>query len=179
MDFARLWADALPYDRFLDESKDQHKGLWVGVYGLARIPQWAREAVGRSPRLRFLVLTEDWCGDAANTIPILARLVDEVPGPQIRILRRDENPAVMDRYLTGSARSIPIVIVLDDEFRELGHWGPRPAPLQAFVMANRATVPKAELYPQVRKWYARDRGEATLREILAIAANEEHTATGG
>jgi hypothetical protein len=37
------------------------------------------------------------------------------------------------------------------------------------VMANRATMPKAELYPQVRKWYARDRGETTIREVLKTA----------
>ncbi len=56
----------------------------------------------------------------------------------------------MDRYLTNGSRSIPIVIALDEEFQELGHWGPRPAELQAWVMANRVTMPKAELYPQVR-----------------------------
>ena len=46
----------------------------------------------------------------------------------------------MDQYLTNGSRSIPIVIVLDDDFRELGHWGPRPAELQAWVMANRGTI---------------------------------------
>jgi hypothetical protein len=30
-------------------------------------------------------------------------------------------------------------------------------------------MPKTELYPQVRKWYARDRGETTLREVLEAA----------
>jgi hypothetical protein len=59
--------------------------------------------------------------------------------------------------------------VLDEGFRELGHWGPRPAALQAWVLENRPRVPKAELYPQVRRWYARDRGETTLREVLAVA----------
>ena len=168
MDFAGLWDIALSYERFLDESRDQHKGLWTGVYGLARIPDWAREQVAEAPELRLLVVTEDWCGDAANTIPIVAKLVAGSPNLDLRVLRRDEHPAVMDRYLTGTARSIPIVIVLDRDFNELGHWGPRPAALQAFVMANRATVPKDELYPQIRKWYARDRGEHTLRELLAI-----------
>lgn len=175
MDFAALWDVALPYDRFITESQDKHKGLWTGVYGLARIPDWARDVVAEAPELRLLVLTEDWCGDAANTIPILAKLVDESPRLELRVLRRDEHPAVMDRYLTGTARSIPIVIVLDRDFNELGHWGPRPAALQAFVMANRPTVPKDELYPQVRKWYARDRGEQTLRELLAIFTNRTPT----
>ena len=51
---------------------------------------------------------------------------DAVPGLELRMLRRDQHPEVMDRYLTNGSRSIPIVIVLDEEFRELGHWGPRP-----------------------------------------------------
>jgi Thioredoxin len=82
---------------------------------------------------------------------------------------RDTNPEVMDQYLTNGSRSIPIVIALDESFREVGHWGPRPTELQAWVMANRDTVPKSELYPQMRKWYARDRGETTLKEVLEAA----------
>ncbi|MGH8571660.1 MAG: hypothetical protein ACREX8_03665, partial [Gammaproteobacteria bacterium] len=61
----------------------------------------------------------------------------------------------------------------DRDFQELGHWGPRPAVLQDWVMTNRLAIPKAELYPQVRKWYARDRGETTLREVLLAAGITE------
>jgi hypothetical protein len=96
-----------------------------------------------------------------------------VPGISLRIIRRDEHPEVMNRYLTRGARSIPIVIVLDREFRELGHWGPRPAELQAWVMAHKDTMPKEERYKEVRRWYARDRGETTLREVLGVMAHEQ------
>jgi hypothetical protein len=82
---------------------------------------------------------------------------------------RDTNPEVMDQYLTNGSRSIPIVIALNESFEEVGHWGPRPIELQTWVMANRGTVPKTELYPQVRKWYARDRGETTIKEVLEAA----------
>jgi hypothetical protein len=85
------------------------------------------------------------------------------------VLRRDEHPEVMDRYLTNGSRSIPVVIALDEEFAEVGHWGPRPTELQSWVMTNRTIIPKSELYPQVRRWYARDHGESTLREVLAAA----------
>ena len=61
------------------------------------------------------------------------------------------------------------MIAFDEDFREVGHWGPRPSVLQSWVMANRPTTPKAELYPKVRSWYAHDRGESTLREVLAAA----------
>jgi hypothetical protein len=167
-DFETLWNIALPYERFVAAS-EQHKGLWEGIYRIVRVPDWAFQAVPLGTRRRLLVIAEDWCGDASSTIPILARFADAAPGMELRVLRRDEHPELMDRYLTNGSRSIPIVIVLDESYRELGHWGPRPAPLQAWVMANRPLVPKAELYPRIRKWYARDRGETTLREVLAVA----------
>jgi thioredoxin family protein len=166
-DFEALWANALPYEEFVAAS-EQHCGLWQGIYRIVRLPDWAHHAVPPGTRRRLLVIAEDWCGDASSTIPILARFADAVPGMELRVLRRDEHPALMDRYLTNGSRSIPIVIVLDESFRELGHWGPRPTVLQEWVMENRPLVPKAELYPQIRKWYARDRGETTLREVLAI-----------
>ena len=166
-DFRALWDSAQSFEAFVAAS-DHHRPLWEGIYRIARLPAWTAEAA--LPGMRYLLaIAEDWCGDAVNTVPILAKLADATPGLELRIILRDPNPEVMDRYLTNGGRSIPIVIVLDEEFREVGHWGPRPAELQGWVMANRSSLPKVELYPKVRTWYARDRGEATVREVLEIA----------
>jgi hypothetical protein len=167
-DFKTLWDKALTFEAFLAAST-KHKGLWDGIYGIARIPEWAGAAVPEGVERKLLVIAEDWCGDASSTIPVVAKLAATVPGLELRVILRDENPEVMDRYLTNGSRSIPIVIVLDDGYRELGHWGPRPRELQAWVMDHRLTIPKAVRYPQVRQWYARDRGETTLREVLQTA----------
>jgi hypothetical protein len=169
LDFKTLWEGALSFEAFVASCKAEHCGLWKGVYQLARVPQWARDAVAAGAPRKLLVIAEDWCGDASNTVPIVAKLADSVPGLELRVILRDANAEVMDQYLTNGSRSIPIVIALDESFAEIGHWGPRPTELQSWVMANRLTVPKAELYPQVRKWYARDRGETTLREVLETA----------
>lgn len=168
-DFRSLWSDALTFEQFVAASAPEHTGLWEGIYNLARVPAWAIDAAAGLPPLRLLALTEDWCGDAANSVPVLARWTDATATVELRLLRRDEHPDLMDRYLTNGSRSIPIVIALDAEFNELGHWGPRPVELQEWVMANKAIIPKSELYPQVRRWYSRDRGNATLREVLAAA----------
>ena len=170
LDFKTLWDRALTFPDFLAAST-KHKGLWEGIYAIARLPVWATGTPTPGTR-RLLILAEDWCGDASSTVPLVAKLVDHVAGLELRVLRRDENPDVMDRYLTNGSRSIPVVIALDQDYRELGHWGPRPRELQAWVMANRGAVPKGELYPKVRQWYARDQGESTLREVLQVAGIE-------
>jgi thioredoxin family protein len=169
LNFSKLWDQALGFDAFVAACKAQYCGLWEGIYRLARIPDWARAAVPPGAHRKLLVIAEDWCGDASNTVPIIARMADQIPGLELRIIMRDKFPEVMDQYLTNGSRSIPIVIALDESFREVGHWGPRPSELQMWVMANRSIVPKAELYPKVRQWYARDRGETTIREVLNAA----------
>jgi hypothetical protein len=169
-DFRELWDQALSYDAFVAASDLKHRGLWHGLHRLARIPSWALAAVPADSGIKLLVLAEDWCGDASNSIPVLAKLTDRAPGVELRIIRRDEHPEVMDRYLTNGSRSIPVVIVLNRDFRELGHWGPRPRVLQEWVLEERRKgTPKDQLYPEVRRWYARDAGETTLREVLAAA----------
>lgn len=167
LDFCTLWDAALPFDQFVAEATTAQE-LWRGVHRQARLPEWATEqASARSP-FRMLVLAEDWCNDAVSTVPILARLAEAVPGVELRILRRDEHPAVMDQYLSNGARAIPIVIVTDAGCEELGHWGSRPSELEGWFEANR-DMPKPDRNREVRRWYARDRGESTLREVLALA----------
>lgn len=167
--FAALWDHALSFDCFVKESTE-HCALWAGVYRTARVPAWAQEAVGKlGRRFRLVVLAEDWCGDASSTIPVVARFAEEVGTIELRILRRDEHPEVMDAYLSNGARAIPIVIVLTETMEEMGHWGSRPAVLQAFVKAERARGRSSKAYfSEVRRWYAQDKGESTLREILAL-----------
>ncbi len=167
--FAGRWDSALTYERFVRESSE-HCALWAGVYRTAQVPEWAVDQAAALPgRFRLVVLAEDWCGDATNTAPVLARWAERAPNVELRILRRDEHPEVMDRYLTGQARAIPVVIVLTDEMEELGWWGPRPRELQAWAQAQRAAGrDKRAMYPDIRRWYARDKGHTTLREVLSV-----------
>jgi hypothetical protein len=166
LDYCALWTEALPYATFVAQAETK-QAFWRGIYRQARLPDWAlAEARAQAPR-RWLVLAEDWCHDAVSVIPVLARLADQADGVELRILRRDEHPEVMDEYLTGGARAIPIVIVLDEACNPLGSWGPRPAELQAWFEAHRH-MEKAARTLEMRKWYARDRGHTTMQEVLAV-----------
>lgn len=167
--FRILWEEGQPFGQFLGDVRNLAP-LWEGAYQHAEIPAWALEAFGSLPHgLRLLVLNADWCIDSATTVPLLARLAEKVPGICLRVLERDEYPQVMDRYLTDETRSIPLVILLDRDFNELGHWGPRPAELQSWVRARLQDMPKEERLREQRRWYARDRGESVLREVLSAA----------
>jgi len=163
------WACAIPWDLYLEEEVREHAELWRGVWERARSPQAELARLAEiGGRWRLLVLAEDWCGDASNTVPVIARLAEEAPDVEMRIAKRDENPELMDLYLTNGSRSIPLAVILDDEGAPVGRWGPRPAELQAFVLREKRAGDRsgAELYRDTRRWYARDRGASTVREIV-------------
>jgi hypothetical protein len=87
-----------------------------------------REALARLPRkLRCLVITEDWCGDALYNVPVLARLVLDNPNIEMRIFLRDQNPDLMDQYLNqGIYRSIPVFVFFDEQMNEVARFIERP-----------------------------------------------------
>ena len=113
-------------------------------------------------KIGFLVLAEAWCGDVAQNLPIMHKIIELNPNWQMHIVWRDENLDLMNEYLTNGAISIPKVIVFDaGTFEELAVWGPRPAVLQQKVMDYKAN-PQGVSYPDfvetVHLWYAKDKG---------------------
>ena len=55
----------------------------------------------------WLVLTEGWCGDAAQNLPILNKIASDTANIDLKIVLRDENLDLMDLFLTNGGRSIP------------------------------------------------------------------------
>jgi hypothetical protein len=81
-----------------------------------------REAIG-ARKLKILVITEDWCGDALVGFPGLARLVEQAPDVEMRVFLRDANPDVMDQYLKrGLYRTIPVFVFFDEHMTELARF---------------------------------------------------------
>lgn len=163
--------DAAPtFEQYL-ESVEKNRELWHAVHERVRLPEALVAAARAVPGgLRLVALAEDWCGDAVNTLPVIAGLAREARW-DLRVLGRDANPDLMDAHLTnGRSRSIPVVIAYDEKFREIGWWGPRPAEIQAWVMDEGLALTSPERYKVIRGWYARDRGETTLKELLTLLA---------
>jgi hypothetical protein len=157
----------------------KNRDLWHSTFARAQVEVAVVEAAKAVGSWRLAALSEDWCGDAFNTLPYVAKLVSLVPNLDLRVFGRDANPDLMDTHLTNGARSIPVVIVYDEFMEERAWWGPRPAALQEwFERTGRAMAPEAR-YRDIRRWYAVDRGRTTLREIVALMRKKPGIDPGG
>jgi len=118
----------------------------------------------------WLVLTEGWCGDAAQNLPVFHLIANLTPTIELKLLLRDEHPEIMDQYLTNGSRSIPKLICLEKTtLQPLFVWGPRPAELQKLVLELLAQqVLKEEKSLRVQKWYNNDKTQTLQHELLQL-----------
>jgi hypothetical protein len=131
---------------------------------------------GLGKKFNWIVITEAWCGDAAQNIPFIANLADACKNVDLGLVYRDENPDFMDKYLTNGGRSIPKLVVFDAHSgEELAVWGPRPSEVQKMVLENNAKgenkLPYEAFGEIVHKWYNSNRNQLLEKELFAIFRN--------
>ncbi len=119
----------------------------------------------------WLILTEAWCGDAAQTIGVMRAFAKQNSLIEMRFLLRDEHPELMDQYLTdGKNRSIPKLIAVDKASgEELFNWGPRPASLQKqFKDMQSSGVDAEDSEETIHQWYTKDKTLSTQDELAEL-----------
>lgn len=117
----------------------------------------------------WLVISEGWCGDAAQLLPIMNKMAELSDRIDLRIVLRDDNKDLMDLFLTNGSQSIPKLIILDTETKEvLADWGPRPKPARKLIADYKALngVVDEPIKIELQKWYLHDKGLTTQREIM-------------
>ena len=118
----------------------------------------------------WLVLTEGWCGDAAQNLPVINKIAEENPNIQLKLVLRDENLELMDKFLTNGGRSIPKLIALDKENEIVNTWGPRPTVATKMVVDYKTEHGglDAEFKKDLQVWYNKNKGNNVQEDILSI-----------
>ncbi|MEO8072357.1 MAG: thioredoxin family protein [Acidobacteriota bacterium] len=131
------------------------------------------EARGNTRKMTWLIITEGWCGDAAQNIPTIEKIAAESENIETRYVLRDENLELMDAHLTNDARSIPKLIALDAEtLEEIGTWGPRPqTAMDYFYEMRDQGLEKPEMMENMQRWYLANKERSIQMEFKELLEN--------
>ena len=119
----------------------------------------------------WLTISEGWCGDAAQIIPILHKLEEASNKVELKLVLRDDNDELMQLFLTNGSKSIPKVIILEKETKEvITSWGPRPEPARKLIADYKAQhgVVDEPVKIELQKWYLHDKGLTTMKELVEL-----------
>ena len=123
--------------------------------------------------MTWVLLSEAWCGDAAQIVPVLGKIASESDQIDLKIVLRDEHLDIMNHYLTNGGRSIPKLICLDQQEQEIFVWGPRPATIQQVVNATKAQgiTDHAVLVERIQYAYNQNQTRSIQEEIKDLLAS--------
>ena len=118
----------------------------------------------------FLVISEGWCGDAAQVLPVINKVAEVSEKIELKIVLRDENEALMNMFLTNGGKSIPKLILLDAENNVINNWGPRPSEATKMVAEQKEKfgVLDADFKERLQVWYNTDKGQNIESDLLQL-----------
>jgi hypothetical protein len=119
----------------------------------------------------WLVITESWCGDAAQNLPVLNKIAATTDHINLKVVLRDENLALMDLFLTNGGRSIPKLIALDKDNNVIDSWGPRPTAATKMVAdyKEKNGALDSEFKQDLQVWYNKDKGQSVQEDFVGLA----------
>jgi len=187
MEIKKFWDNGVSYQDYLsnaaerlehpqtDEDKDYEEYYKLGIQRMNRMNEKFHPNEQQLERLaqkkfdgKILIISEAWCGDASQVIPVGVKIFEQF---DVRITYRDQEPSLIDSFLTDGGKSIPIVIFLDENLNYINHWGPRPKhgkELLEKYKANPETMSKDDFYVELQTYYAKNRGKDTVEELLQL-----------
>jgi hypothetical protein len=120
--------------------------------------------------VRWLLISEHWCGDASQIVPVLSKIAEASNGKiELRMVYRDQHLPLIDAHLTNGGRSIPKLIQLNEQMEFEKEWGPRPVAAQEMVIRLKSDPETAPRYSEeLHKWYAMDKQQSIVSEIIAF-----------
>lgn len=124
----------------------------------------------------WLVITEHWCGDASQIVPVIAKIADASNGKiQLQLVYRDEVPELMQAHLTNGGMSVPKIVQLTTDYTLISDWGPRPKAAQEMVIKLKSNPETAVKYQEeLHRWYAQDKQQSTVNELLEWALKAQN-----
>ena len=118
----------------------------------------------------WLIITESWCGDAAQNLPVIHKMAELNENIQLKLVLRDENLALMDVFLTNNSRSIPKLIILDSDLNVINTWGPRPSIATKMVIDYKGKNGSldAAFKQDLQVWYNKNKGENLQNDLIEL-----------
>jgi hypothetical protein len=160
-----------PYDNpaYLDYLKlnRSRQKRWIKT---GQIQEKLKQAIStiKTPQKWYLI-TEPWCGDAAHSVPFIKLAADLNPLISLKIVWRDTPPLMIEDYLTNGGKSVPKLVIRDNEEKDLANWGPRPVECQKIYLdLKEKEADFEEVKITLQSWYNKDKGQSLQDEMVEL-----------
>ncbi|MFC4618233.1 thioredoxin family protein [Camelliibacillus cellulosilyticus] len=172
----RQWlGKGITSEAFIDQMKKNQEQFLAYYNGFSWLDEDKNffKNVKDNKNLRCAIIAADWCGDVVHNVPVVLRIM-ETANISTEMFILEENEDLINNFLLYGGRSIPVVLLTDENGDVIHRWGPRPdyiqEPMAQFKALNLPNGSEAykekvtEVYTEIRKRY----GEGTAYQQLIV-----------
>ncbi len=163
-------------DELLDYSKLNESRMNRLEKTIEITPETIAKLENLTKKYIWLVLSEGWCGDAAQILPVVYKMSEIAENVTLKIVLRDDNDALMQHFLTNGGKAVPKLLVLHATTLEVfSDWGPRPSGAKQLILDYKAEhgIVDETAKIELQKWYLHDKGVSIQNEIMSLVKKEE------
>lgn len=185
IDYQKYWNKAISFEQYLSEMEihantpdmtDKQSYVPLNLQRTNRILKTYHPSSDMLSKInnseepvKWLVISEHWCGDAAQILPVVKIIAGLTQNIELRVIYRDENLELIDSHLTNNGRSIPKILILDGNYKIKQTWGPRPKVAQELFIKLKSDPETAGNYGEhLHKWYATDKQHEIEKELTEL-----------
>lgn len=180
--FNELFATGFDYDFYRSRSDRQKPRMELSTTTteneLSKLSKEKIEKVNK--KLKVLLIAENWCGDCANAVPVIAGIASKMDQWDFKIVGKDdiENEEILDHYKTAGRMKIPVIIFADEDGDEVIRWAERPTRSYRILHdLSLRRLPKEE-YMALYKSMPELKTDSVAKEIFKeLLEKAEHTAS--
>jgi hypothetical protein len=174
--FNKLFENGISYEKYVEESEKDRERLnnsWLACQkAVQRLNQ--QKISQMNEKLRVLCIAENWCGDCANGVPVIAMLAEMISNWDFRIVSRDAFRSEFETFYTSAGRKkIPVILFADEDGDEIMRWIERPTrSYQLLGKLRDQNLPKEELiqkYNNTIEFKPPFVTEEILKELILVA----------
>jgi thiol-disulfide isomerase/thioredoxin len=174
--FNKLFEAGISYDEYSkrsDKLVDREKGSWD--YSVKAVRKLSNDKIDHlNQTIRVLCITENWCPDCANGVPVIAKFAEMFSNWEFRVVPRDDfTEEVESFYSTAGRLKIPLIVFADEDGDEILRWAERPLrSYQLIVMLRDQNLSKEDYlkeYGRMDEFKPPSVSEEIFRELVEVA----------
>jgi len=170
---AARWEQGLAYADFLAQAPVNQDKLEAAYKSCPLTPEdvaffKAAVALPHGPA-KMMAIAESWCPDVCRELPCAVRISESL-GLPLKIFLRDQNPDIMDEFVSnnGKSRAMPVVVFYTSGMKYITHFTERSKKANADLARNMDEVRAKLNLPATANFgnLQGDERQAFIRELV-------------
>ena len=166
-----LFNSGVSFTEFVNTDTGSYKEKTLEILDTIEFDEeYIKDIENINTNINILVFGEIWCPDCMINIPVIEKMKQYNGNIDVSIVSKEGNEDFLKKYFVKDHVKIPILIVCDEKFKELGIFTEHPKKIKEIIDQGN----ESKIIVAMRKYRKGEYAQETLKDILDIIGKKHY-----